>query len=279
MGYIYKTTNIVNGKIYIGKSKSLVEESQLYLGSGTLINYAIKKYGITNFTKEIVEDKIETIDKLNERETYWIITLNSTNRNVGYNVTLGGDGGDTISKNPNRKEICKNIQKSNKKTWSSLEMRKIRSESLKGNHNPFFRKKHSEETKRKISEKRKGQIVNEDVKTRISNTLKKMYDSGKLTKTVSEEQRKNHSNWMKQNQPTKQDWVREKIRNTVKGAGNPSAKHWIFENENGEKKEVTGGFENTCKDLGLSYSIMRKTLGKTRKTKFHRGWTVYERIM
>lgn len=279
MGYIYKIINTINGKIYIGKSQTLVNESQSYLGSGILIERAIKKYGTDNFTKEIVEDGIETLDILNERETYWIMILNSTNRSIGYNVTSGGDGGDTLSKNPNREEICKKIQESNKKTWADLKMKRARSESLMENNNPFFRKKHSEETKRKISKKRKGQVVSDDVKNRISSTLKAMYSSGKLTKTVSEEQRRKHSAWMKQNQPTKQEWVKEKIRNTVKGAGNPSAKHWIFENENGEKKKVVGGFKSTCKELGLSYSIMRKTLRKTRKTKFHRGWTIYERIV
>ena len=55
-GYIYKTTNIVNGKIYIGQhkySKNKIDES--YLGSGKLLIKAINKYGIENFECVILE--------------------------------------------------------------------------------------------------------------------------------------------------------------------------------------------------------------------------------
>ena len=49
---IYKTTNLVNGKIYIGKDKN---NNPSYLGSGKILKLAIKKYGKENFTKETIE--------------------------------------------------------------------------------------------------------------------------------------------------------------------------------------------------------------------------------
>ena len=66
--YIYKTTNIKNGKVYIGQHS---RGSESYLGSGTLLRRAILKHGITNFQKEIIEE-CSTKKELNEREIYWI---------------------------------------------------------------------------------------------------------------------------------------------------------------------------------------------------------------
>lgn len=90
--YIYKITNILNGKIYIGLKCSLVEESTEYYGSGIGITAAIKKYGREQFTKEILERDIESYELLCEREIYWIAYYNSNDKNIGYNRTIGGDG-------------------------------------------------------------------------------------------------------------------------------------------------------------------------------------------
>lgn len=85
---IYKTTNNVNGKIYIGKDSKNNPE---YYGSGLLISRAIIKYGKENFTKEIIE--ICTESNINDREIYWIEQYQSFNKNIGYNIAMGGDGG------------------------------------------------------------------------------------------------------------------------------------------------------------------------------------------
>ena len=83
---IYKTTNLINGKIYIGQS---IHNNPAYLGSGIYIQKSVKKYGAENFVKEILEVCIDT-NQLNEREIYWIYLLNSRNPKVGYNIALGG---------------------------------------------------------------------------------------------------------------------------------------------------------------------------------------------
>lgn len=89
MPFIYKTTNIVNNKIYIGKAN---KDDPLYLGSGLKIKSAIKKYSKSNFHKEIIEECESSVIGL--REKYWIEFYNSTDDNIGYNISSGGEGGN-----------------------------------------------------------------------------------------------------------------------------------------------------------------------------------------
>lgn len=101
LGKIYKITNKINGKIYIGQTtKTLEERFQKHCWGTTLkdiyhfnmaIKQAIKKYGKENFTIELIE-QVEK-DKLDEREVYWISFYNSYQK--GYNCTLGGQNGAT----------------------------------------------------------------------------------------------------------------------------------------------------------------------------------------
>ena len=83
---IYKTTNLVNGKIYVGQDSN---NDSNYLGGGKLLKLAIKKYGRNNFKKEILEE-CESIDELSEREIYWISKFNCLDKNIGYNILEGG---------------------------------------------------------------------------------------------------------------------------------------------------------------------------------------------
>ena len=88
---IYKTTNLINGKYYVGKDEKNNPE---YLGSGLLLNKAIKKYGRENFKKEILETCVDR-KELNEREIHWIKKLKAVS--IGYNIAEGGSGGNTKS--------------------------------------------------------------------------------------------------------------------------------------------------------------------------------------
>lgn len=94
-GYIYKTTNLKNKKIYIGQKKG--EFNSDYFGSGLLINKAINKEGIQNFKLEIIvyaKDK----DTLSELEKQFIADYRrSFGRENMYNMSDGGDGGNTFS--------------------------------------------------------------------------------------------------------------------------------------------------------------------------------------
>ena len=83
---IYKTTNLINGKFYIGQDS---KNNPDYLGSGNLLNRAIQKYGKENFIKEIIEC-CESKQHLDEREIFWILELKPV-----YNIAKGGSGGNT----------------------------------------------------------------------------------------------------------------------------------------------------------------------------------------
>ena len=98
MAYIYKITNLINGKIYVGKRvRENPSDVKNYFGSGIAIRGAIEKYGKENFSKEILEhvDVTKNCKLLCDREKYWISKLNSNDENVGYNLTPGGDGACT----------------------------------------------------------------------------------------------------------------------------------------------------------------------------------------
>lgn len=105
MGIIYKITNKVNGKSYIGKTVKSINRRfyehchNAELGVQTVFYDAIRKYGKENFNISIIEE-IDN-DLLNDRESYWINYYHTYLKDPlcrGYNSTLGGDGGDTRSK-------------------------------------------------------------------------------------------------------------------------------------------------------------------------------------
>ena len=92
IGYIYKTTNLINNKIYVGKRQKMIFDNY-YLGSGKKLKSAIKHYGKSAFKCEVLQ-WCYSITELLVAEKYWIEELNSQNPNVGYNISSGGDGGD-----------------------------------------------------------------------------------------------------------------------------------------------------------------------------------------
>ncbi len=85
---VYKTTNLINGKIYVGKDEG---RNPGYLGSGDILKKAIEKYGKENFKKEILEI-CNIQEQLCEREKFWIKKLDARNPEIGYNIMEGGQG-------------------------------------------------------------------------------------------------------------------------------------------------------------------------------------------
>lgn len=92
---IYKITNLINNKCYIGQSRNIKRrfsnhKSDAFNKKSNQYNYplyrAIRKYGIDNFLFEIIEEC--EIDKLSEREQFWILYYKSNNNKFGYNQTL-----------------------------------------------------------------------------------------------------------------------------------------------------------------------------------------------
>jgi hypothetical protein len=115
---VYKTTNLVNGKFYIGFHKTL-DIDDGYLGSGKLIRRAIEKYGPSNFARIILQD----FDTKEAAEAYEASLVNTefVLETENYNLALGG-----------------NVR------------------IMPGASNPFFGKTHTEETRKKISEAKLG---------------------------------------------------------------------------------------------------------------------------
>lgn len=141
---IYKITNKVNGKYYIGKSIDIYrrwKDEKRFVSVNDHLQNAFKKYGFDNFSFEILEECSEEL--LNDREIYYISLLDATNNKKGYNMTFGGTGGkpseETIEK-------MKETKKKNgyTKYWlgKSLpaEMKQKISNSLSGDKHPNFNK-------------------------------------------------------------------------------------------------------------------------------------------
>ncbi len=158
-GFIYITTNNVNGKKCIGQKK-YYENHETYIGSGVALKNAINKYGKENFTREIIEN-CKTKKELDSREKYWIEYYNATESEDFYNITSGGDGGFGSGKNS--PWYGKHLSEGTKEKLS-----KMRS----GENNPFYGKTHSDEVKKKLSEKGLKQKHSQEIKEKISKGIK-----------------------------------------------------------------------------------------------------------
>lgn len=106
--YIYKITNLINNKIYIGQTIHSIEKrfNRHIIDSknkNTRIARAIKKYGADNFAITII-DTAYSQQELNEKEIFWIKFFNSTDISIGYNITFGGDDTNTY-RNRTEKEM------------------------------------------------------------------------------------------------------------------------------------------------------------------------------
>lgn len=153
---VYKITNLVNNKIYIGVHKTN-DPFDDYFGSGVAIQSAVKKYGKQNFKKEILYGNLDM------HEAYRIESELVDKKFVSdvntYNLKVGGYGGGI----PHTEETRKRI-----------------SETYRGKGNPFYGKTHSEETKEKIRKKVSGKnnprygkpfTHTEDAKAKISKSM------------------------------------------------------------------------------------------------------------
>jgi group I intron endonuclease len=166
---VYKTTNQVNGKFYIGTHKT-VDLNDGYLGSGALLKRAIKKYGIENFKKEILF-VFDNPEDMFAKEAE-IVTEEFLSENNTYNLKKGGFGGWDYNNIPSADRIKKNqlarinANKIIKQKYSVTnpgqlpQTRRAASATLKKRHSEgkvrydtFRGKKHSQKTKDIIGRK------------------------------------------------------------------------------------------------------------------------------
>lgn len=167
MHYIlYRITNLVNGKIYVGVHKTRNLDDG-YMGSGKLIRCAIKKYGVENFQKEILET-FETAAKMYEREKQ-VVTWEFLERNDVYNVCRGGHGGfEFINKNK-----LNNSKNQYKKARQALGLKYPRGTTFT---------RHTEESKKKISRSLTGRAPTFAGRTHSYESRKKISDANKNLK-------------------------------------------------------------------------------------------------
>lgn len=107
-GYTYKTTNLITGKIYIGKHKS-EEFDPTYKGSGTHLWNSIRKYGWDNFLVEMLSPCFSE-DELNAEEELLIDLFNSRDRSIGYNIAKGGAGGSGPCSDETKAKISRSLK-------------------------------------------------------------------------------------------------------------------------------------------------------------------------
>lgn len=151
MYYIYRITNKINGKTYIGQHK-YKDLNDSYMGSGVLLARAKKKYGIENFIKEILYSSIQYKETADDVERFAIAKERAIGK-AEYNIADGGEGGNGHS---------------NKGKKLSEEHRKKLSEAHKGKPGYWEGKRISEETKKKLLEYNKGKKLSEETKKKMS---------------------------------------------------------------------------------------------------------------
>jgi group I intron endonuclease len=155
---IYITTNLVNGKKYIGRDS---HNNPNYYGSGPAIKNAIKKYGKQNFKKEIIEE-CSSFEKLIEREEYWLNYYDAANNRTFYNLQNAGKGTQhtDLTKRKISKTLCgRKLTKEHRDKIGN---------STRGEKSSWYGRKHTDDTKDKISKAKMGKKLSSDAKTKLS---------------------------------------------------------------------------------------------------------------
>jgi group I intron endonuclease len=187
-GYIYITTNKINGKRYIGQHKSKDWDSNYY-GSGLNINRAIRKYGIENF------NCFSLVWAWNKKELDQLEKDYIAHYKPEYNITKGGTGGwnhincgDERSNNAHKKTGEKNTD---------------------NKHKPFLGHIHTKESKKKMSDIYKGKSFSEEHKIKIGEANKGK-NKGKILsdehkRKIGEAKKCKH--WIINNETGKRKWI------------------------------------------------------------------------
>lgn len=133
---VYKITNQINNKIYIGQTtetlkKRFARHCGYQLNDNTYLHRAMKKYGTENFKIEEIE-RVDNQEELNEREIYWIKYYHSDIEGYNLKSTIGKCGGDTLSQHKNLNEIKTKISCS-KKLGNNPNSTKIKAHNIVSN--------------------------------------------------------------------------------------------------------------------------------------------------
>jgi len=273
---IYKITNIINNKIYIGKHiTDNIDDG--YMGSGNIIKRAILKYGLDNFEKEILFN-MDNENDLNIKEAE-IVNAEFIKLKSNYNLMPGGQGGNTLILYSDEELHNSNLKKSNstKVFWENLSSQERFERNQKGQKNT-----NQTEKGKKISSWRRTFFKNETIEEKFlrikkakegANKVKKikciycskMFDPGNYTK---------HNGKCKYD-PNSPNYNKFSIK-----------KIYIVRNPNNEEIRIESNFRKRCDELGISAHILKKNIGfvvrnisqhtskVTDKTKNTIGWSL-----
>ena len=214
MHYLYRITDALNNKIYIGQSNKETERwrQHKYLARQNepvqYIHRAIKKYGVENFTYEVIAQCL-TQEDADETEILLIKQYDSRNKDKGYNVAPGGDHAWNTGlpkeqqpmygkqQSEHQKKICSEVHTgwNNphsdewKQNMSKIMTGRILLDEWKNKiGQAHLGMKHTEKTKSKISEGHKGKIISNETKSKMSAA-----SLGRTKKPFTEEHKKNLS--------------------------------------------------------------------------------------
>lgn len=240
---IYKYTNKVNGKVYIGRTCQTLEARANGNGKGykccTYFYNAIQKYGWENFEGEIIEEGLND-EEAGKRELYWINEFDSTDREKGYN-----------------------LRDSDYRTYKDETREKMRRAQTG--------KKASEEARRKMSESRKGKKMPESLKKK----LLAAHLGKKRPKEVVEKVRR--ANLGKKRSEEYKKWLSESMKGRFAGEKHPNFGKKMSEEQKEllrsfhvgiplpeeTKKKLSnalkgkGGTKIMCRETGVEYPSVR----------------------
>lgn len=204
---VYKTTNLLNNKIYVGVHA--VEDLKVddeYMGSGIRLKRAVKKYGRENF-KKIVLVSFEDLEAAYLAESM-VVDEEFIARSDTYNIIPGGSGG-TGKKMSEEARLKMSIAKLGKRRLPHSKETIAKMALAQQNR--------SEETKRKLAEAHRGMKRSENAKQNMwlakqnisEETKRKMSESAKNKPPISEETRR------KLSETSKAQWERRKSKTTI----------------------------------------------------------------
>lgn len=152
---IYKFTNKVNGKVYVGQAGNIYKRYYQHreLRASGLFTKALKKYGLEGFYFEVLE-RIDDLSMLDQREQYWMDFYQSYDIIKGYNICK-------VAGSPRGRKRDK---------WEMIGIAAY-NRTLIGSKNPMFGKRHTDETKRKISEKAKGRTLSAEHRAKVGRPM------------------------------------------------------------------------------------------------------------
>lgn len=244
---IYKATNKINGKAYVGQTVFSLENRRdrhireaLNRKDNCYFHRAIRKYGIEKFDWEILQER-DTIEDLNRLEMYYIGLYDTFEK--GYNLTLGGKGSIGFK---HTKESRKKMSEVRIGMKPSEGAKKKISESLIG-------RKFSEETKRKMSKAQSGK--------KHPMYGKKHTEESKLKMSLSRMGNKNHFHGKYHTEETKRNMSQIRIKKGLsKDKNNPRARPVIINNKHFDTRKQAAEYLNVSPTT-VRDRIKRQVLG------------------